>query len=139
MKRRKFLTLSGIAAAVVALPAIGLVSTSVKDATAATIFNDFPYLKLDKEGVDKFVDALLIARPPTLAFKTKVRGAKLLGMKASKANLKFNVSQQYLLSTDFFRNKMDESKPVKFIGFYDPYQMPCSNPFTSLYYPPDKS
>lgn len=41
----------------------------------------------------------------------------------------------FLLSTDFFINKMDTSKPVKFIGIYDPYQKPCCNPFSDLYYP----
>lgn len=41
----------------------------------------------------------------------------------------------FLLSTDFFHNKMDESKSVKYIALYDPYLIPCSNPFSSTFYP----
>jgi hypothetical protein len=57
-------------------------------------------------------------------------------MKASNARLGSMITQEYLLSTDFFRNKMDESRIVKYIGFYNPYQMPCTNPFSSTFYPP---
>lgn len=41
----------------------------------------------------------------------------------------------FLLSTDFFINKMDASKTVNYIGLYNPYLRPCSNPFSNLYYP----
>ncbi len=41
----------------------------------------------------------------------------------------------FLLSTDFFTNKMDITKPVAFVKIYDPYESPCSNPFSNLYYP----
>lgn len=41
----------------------------------------------------------------------------------------------FLLSTDFFINKMDPAKPVKYRALYDPYQIPCSNPFSSTFYP----
>ena len=42
--------------------------------------------------------------------------------------------EKFLLSTDFFTNKMDESKEIQFIGLYQPYQKPCFNPFSNLYY-----
>lgn len=41
----------------------------------------------------------------------------------------------FLLSTDFFINKMDTGKTVTYIGLYNPYLRPCSNPFSNLYYP----
>lgn len=41
----------------------------------------------------------------------------------------------YLLSTDFFINKMDVNKPVNYIAYYNPYKRACYNPFSSLYYP----
>ena len=49
--------------------------------------------------------------------------------------LKEKIVGEFLLSTSFFRNRMDESKPVKYMGLYNPYLMPCSNPFSNLYYP----
>lgn len=41
----------------------------------------------------------------------------------------------FLLSTDFFINKMDTDRTVKYIGLYNPYVRACSNPFSNLYYP----
>jgi len=41
----------------------------------------------------------------------------------------------FLLSTDFFVNKMDVSRPIKYRMLFDPFLYPCSNPFSNLYYP----
>lgn len=41
----------------------------------------------------------------------------------------------FLLSTNFFINKMDPKQEVKYMGLYNPYLRPCSNPFSNLYYP----
>jgi hypothetical protein len=41
----------------------------------------------------------------------------------------------YLLSTDFFLNKMDVKKPIFYIAYYNPYKRACANPFSNLYYP----
>ena len=35
---------------------------------------------------------------------------------------------RFLLSTDFFQNGANETKPVKFVALYDPYVTPCYNP-----------
>lgn len=40
----------------------------------------------------------------------------------------------FLLSTDFFYDGMDESKPITYVTLYHPYKNACSNPFSSLYY-----
>ena len=40
----------------------------------------------------------------------------------------------FLMSTDFFINKMNPDKEITYIGFYDPYIRPCSNPFSNLFY-----
>jgi hypothetical protein len=37
-----------------------------------------------------------------------------------------------LLSSDFFQNGADESKPVRYVAFYDPYVSTCSNPLAQL-------
>lgn len=41
----------------------------------------------------------------------------------------------FLLSTNFFANKMDPKKPVRFGIIYNPYFTPCANPFSNLHYP----
>lgn len=46
-----------------------------------------------------------------------------------------NITGQFLMSTDFFFNKMDTSKEVTYSGFYNPYKLPCYHPFSSNFYP----
>lgn len=45
-----------------------------------------------------------------------------------------NITGQFLGSTDFFRNKMDESRTLTYSGIYNPYKSPCSVPFSSMFY-----
>lgn len=40
----------------------------------------------------------------------------------------------FLLSTDFFYNKMNELETVNYTALYEPYKRPCSNPFSNLFY-----
>ncbi len=48
---------------------------------------------------------------------------------------KANIIGDFLLSTDYFMNQMDNTKPLSYIGLYNPYKRACSNPFSNLYYP----
>jgi hypothetical protein len=43
-----------------------------------------------------------------------------------------SLAKQFLLSTDFFVNGEDESKPLRFVFVYDPRFTPCYNPLTNL-------
>lgn len=36
---------------------------------------------------------------------------------------------RFLASTDFFQNGADESRPLRYVAFYDPYVSACYNPF----------
>jgi hypothetical protein len=48
--------------------------------------------------------------------------------------LKGRITGDFLLATDFFTNKMDEKREIKYVGLYDPYFRPCQNPFSNLNY-----
>jgi hypothetical protein len=48
--------------------------------------------------------------------------------------LKSTVVGNFLLSTDFFYNKMDETREIKYITLFDPEIKPCQNPFSNLFY-----
>lgn len=39
-----------------------------------------------------------------------------------------DISMRFLLSTDFFENGQDESAPLEYVLFYDPWINPCRNP-----------
>jgi len=43
-------------------------------------------------------------------------------------SLEDRVVLEYLLSTDFFLNDADESRPVRYLGYYDPYRPDFRNP-----------
>ena len=46
-----------------------------------------------------------------------------------------DITANFLLSTDFFMNKMDEKKTITYSGsVYSVYRSACANPFSVLYY-----
>ena len=134
MNRRFFLKLTGAGAALVALPAMGIAYISYNKAATGFILNELDYLKLEVSGVEQFVQDY--AKGKSDNYLLKIRGLYMLDSSASKSKLVEELVKDYLLSTDFFRNRMDESKTIKYTGLYDPYKSPCANPFSAVYYPP---
>ena len=45
--------------------------------------------------------------------------------------LEDNMVSQFLLSTDFFAKGADEDRTPRYVGFNDPAQRPCRNPFAT--------
>lgn len=76
------------------------------------IQHQFHYLELDPAGVQAFVRDYTQHRGEIRRFSRP----------------KDDIFERYLLSTDFFRNGADESRPVRYVLFYDPYVSPCWNP-----------
>lgn len=110
------------------------------------IIKDTSSLKVSFEEIDKYLDAA--RRNKHLISDMPLSNQQLLKWHyyldnswfALPYNNKNNVDRSkivgdFLLSTDFFTNKMDISKPVKFTAVYDPYQKPCCNPFSNIFYP----
>ena len=135
MRRRNFLKLAGAGtAAVVALPAGWYAATSVQQAAAGIITREFDYLELDPKGVARFVDDYL--NDPLSGYTpAKVKAYYALRTGADQSTMVADLTRKYLLSSDYFLNKMDEGKTVQYLGFYNPYRSPCANPFSSLHYP----
>lgn len=139
MQRRNFLKLAGLGGAgLIAIPSLGAYTISVEDATAGILFNQYDYLKLDPNGVKQFVtDYYKSAHADTTwlrQLKTKI--CYLTKLDSEQSGTVESIMQLYLLSSDFFQNRMDESKEVKYIAIYNPHRTPCANPFSSMYYPP---
>ena len=78
---------------------------------AAELHRRLPMLQLPEATVARWVNRHEAARGPWR--RDKVRNKEL---------------QTFLLSTDFFP-AADESKPLKFVTYYDPYLSVCYNPF----------
>jgi hypothetical protein len=63
-----------------------------------------------------------------------MKGYSLFGINSAKSGKVHQLVSAYLLSSDFFQNKMDETRIVKYVGLYDPYTRPCSHPFSHVHY-----
>ncbi len=116
----------------IALPSFKFLSTSFEEAAADLIESELHFLKLDKKGIAQYVKDY--SRYKNKGYKLSVRGYAILGVKASKSGKVNQLVSNYLLSTDFFMNKMDEGRVINYVGIYDPYQRPCAHPFSHTQY-----
>lgn len=138
MRRRSFLKLAGLGIVALALPAFGAYSTSVEDAMAGIIHQEFHFLKLDPKGVRQFVADYykMTGANRQFSMNLKTKTYYVFNINSERSQLVRTLTNLYLMSTDFFQNRMDESKQVKYLGWYNPHKTPCANPFSSIYYPP---
>ncbi len=134
MKRRKLLKIAaGLAGGAVILPTgLYLASPGWKEVAAQKIHQELHYLTLDKAGVSRFIDDYL---PGYLSQKDHIRGKLYyyLNTSAHHSNNLFELVRSYLMASDFFLNKMDTTKTVKYLGLFDPYKSPVANPFSYIY------
>jgi hypothetical protein len=133
MKRRTFLTITGLTGAVAAITGFKFINTSFENASAKLIKNELNFLSLDEKGLEEFVREY--SKNKDTRYRLTMRGYSFMGIGSKQSGKVNQMVTAYLLSTDLFTNKMDENKIVKYVGLYDPYQRPCANPFSSAYYP----
>ncbi len=138
MRRRNFVKLASLGTAALALPAFVAYSASTEHALAGIIINELHFLKLNPKGVNEFVAEYcrLSGDLKQSTMKMKVKAYYFLKVDAERSQFVRTLTDKYLMSTDFFRNRMDESKEVNYLGLYNPHKTPCSNPFSAIYYPP---
>lgn len=136
MNRRKFLFLTGVATGAVVIPAsVYFVSGSVKKYAVLLIEKELDYLKLEPGSVINYVDDYFQNSNDAVS-RLKFKTMYYLNINWEKSNHLKELIKYYLLSTDFFINKMDESKEVRYLGQYSPYKSPVPNPFAYTLYPP---
>ena len=128
MKRRKFLTIAGLGAIIGAVASDKFMTTTFESSAAKLIKDELAFLQLDDEGVRAFTrDYSQIKRKE---FKVIVKGYTFLGIDSSQSGKIHHIVSTYLLSSDFFTNKMDEKRVIKYVALYDPYRRPCVHPFS---------
>ena len=132
MKRRTFLTIAGAGGAA-AILSFGFARSSFEEAAAGVIYKELSFLKLDPEGVTKFVSDF--SKNKDTSYRLIVKGYALLGINSSRSGKMNQLVSSYLLSTDFFSNGMDERSTVRYVGLYNPYTRPCAHPFSHVHSP----
>ena len=130
MKRRRFLTIAGLGALIGAVASDKFMTTTIESSTARLIKEELAFLQLDDDGIRAFTrDYAKIKRQE---FKVIVKGYTFLGIGSSQSGKIHHIVSTYLLSSDFFINKMDEKRVIKYVALYDPYRRPCVHPFSHL-------
>ena len=137
MNRRKFLWLSGVATGAVIIPAsVYFVSGSVSEYAVLLIKKQLDYLKLEPGIVEQYVHDYF-QNSNNAMMRLKWKSTYYLNISCENSNTLKDLIKYFLLSTDFFINKMDETKTVKYLGLYSPYKSPVPNPFAYTLYPPN--
>jgi hypothetical protein len=133
MKRRTFFwRLAGIGGALAGLGVI-ITSRALEGAVERRILNALSFLKLDEEGVRQFaVDYTNRLKP---AKKRALEYYSLARISPRNSRKIHRLINDYLLSTDFFTNNMDESRTIRYVALNDPNARPCQNPFNNVNYP----
>lgn len=140
MKRRNFLKVAG---AGTALAATGFWSIrSFQTGIKAIILEDTQGLNLKEEELNKFLaDAKKEMFWKKYDFTKKGfilahtwLGSSYLPYKIKYSQYRSTIVGTFLLSTDYFSNKMAPEKPVQYVAFYNPYKRPCASPFSDLFY-----
>jgi len=142
MQRRTFIRV-GIALGVLTL--IALFFPSFEQAVRRMLIQDTEGLKMDEESIDQFIsdarkerflDTFGVAKKIMITLHTYLGFmGGILPYRNKYVQYRGQITGHFLLSTDLFRNQMDTTKPVEYTGFYNPYRQPCSNPFSTLFYP----
>lgn len=133
MKRRRFLITAGLGGAVVALTFGKFFTTPFEEAAEIIIRRELYFLRLDGQGLKNFAADYSAAKHRN--YKLIVKGYSLIGISAAQSGKVHQLVSQYLLSTDFFRNRMDESRLIKYLALYNPYTNPCAHPFSAAQHP----
>jgi hypothetical protein len=132
MKRRKFIALSTLAGLAAGITSFRFITKSFEEAAADLIRKEVPYLKLDEEGLQKFVSDF--SKRKDTRYRFTMRGYSFLGIDSSQSGKVNQLVTAYLLSSDFFSKGMDETRTIKYVGLYDPYLRPCAHPFSHVHY-----
>ena len=148
MSRRAFLISStvGVLAVVTGVWTIRSGYLNSHDRMTRTIFAVFEkrlsYLKWDKTEVMTFIKDFLAGTQKDKKYLRKIKRLSLFyplyahtnclektSIASKIRSFEERIATKFLMSSNFFREGADDTKPVKYLSYYDPYKMPCQNPF----------
>ena len=90
------------------------------------IKNLWPWLDFDPEAITEYTTMCQIQLSLALMLESKPVFHNILQNRMRIFREK--LTSQFLLSTDFFQEGMNEGRSIKYALYYDPYINPCYNP-----------
>ncbi len=128
----------GVGTGSVAIPAsLYFIAPAINEHAVLLIKHELHYLRLEEGSVEKYIADYFKNAQNDLISKLKWKAMYYMRIKPEQSVTFFELVKYYLLSTDFFINRADESKEVKYLGLYSPYKSPVPNPFSFVLYPPN--
>jgi len=138
MERRKFLVLAGVGAGMCLLsPAVYFIAPDTKEFAVKLILKEFYYLKIVPGSVERYVDDFIESNGNDLVSRLKWKTTYYLKLSYHQSDRMRDLFRYFILSTDFFINKTDETKEVHYLGMYSPYLNAVTNPYSFIIYPPE--
>jgi hypothetical protein len=136
MKRRTFITLAGVGAGLCILPpSLYFIAPGTQEYALKILKKELYYLKITPGSTEKYVADYFKRLGNDTVSTLKWKTTYYLGLNYEKSDRIRDLIKYFLLSTDFFINKTDESKPVSYIGLYSPYTSAVPNPYSFVIYP----
>ncbi|MBT1703805.1 hypothetical protein [Chryseosolibacter indicus] len=147
MKRRKFLAITGASAAglVLSVGAFGVTLPGMEKLIVSMVKEDVSQLNVKQEDIKRYAADVVKHDPFRFGdkkwkFLAAYSRLKPLGLplpyEGLYTELRSIVTGNFLLSTNYFWEKLGDNDEVKYSGrIFTPYNYPCGNPFSNLYYP----
>lgn len=137
MERRKFITLTGVGVGLCIIPAsLYFIGSDLKKYVGLILKRELFYLKLEPEGLSFYIEDYFKAINNDTVSTLKWKILYYTKSNWEKSDSIRDLIKYYLLSSDFFINKTDESKPVNYLGLFNSYKSPIPNPYSFVLYPP---
>lgn len=129
--------LLGVGTGSVVIPAsFYFFSPTIREYALLLIKRELAYLKFAEGSVEKYVGDFFESAQNDLMSKLKWKAMYFVRVGTEQSTTLSELVKYFLLSTDFFINKMDEQRIVHYLGLYNPYKSPVPNPFSFTLYPP---
>jgi len=137
MKRRTFITLAGVGAGLcIVPPSLYYVAPGTHEYALKLIKKELYYLNITPGSAEKYVEDYFNKLGNDTVSTLKWKTTYYLRLNYEKSERIRDLIKYFLLSSDFFIHKTDESKPVNYLGLYSPYTSPIPNPYSFIIYPP---
>lgn len=136
MERRTFIALAGVGVGLcIVPPSLYYIAPGTQEYALEIIKKELYYLKITPGSAEKYVTAYFLRMGNDTVSTLKWKTTYYLRLNYEKSDRVRDLIKYFLLSTDFFINKTDESKTVNYLGLYSPYTSPIPNPYSFIIYP----
>ena len=141
VKVRRRLLLGGLlGACVVAGVGMTVLPLAPEERLKRLLRSRLHYLQIPDEAIESFTkDFIADSETRFNHFRSSMYVAQraIYGVEVFSERLPFFrferfVISSFLLSTNFFRQGADPSKPIRYVAYNDPYKLGCANPFVRL-------